>query len=81
MNASMCSHFCVPLFFHLHCHGDLQGGLGSALYISGMPGTGKTATVKEVVRVLEVRICVGVSTEQCVKLLQRCHLATDPFPI
>ena len=30
-----------------------QGGLGCALYVSGMPGTGKTATVSEVVRELQ----------------------------
>jgi len=30
-----------------------RGGLGSALYISGMPGTGKTATVMEVIRTLK----------------------------
>lgn len=30
-----------------------QGGNGSPLYISGMPGTGKTATVREVIRELQ----------------------------
>ena len=32
--------------------GIQHGGLGCALYIAGMPGTGKTATVKEVVHTL-----------------------------
>ena len=29
------------------------GGLGAAMYISGMPGTGKTATVHEVIATLQ----------------------------
>ena len=29
-----------------------KGGLGRALYISGMPGTGKTATIRQVMREL-----------------------------
>jgi hypothetical protein len=39
-------------------HGALRrrGGVGSTLYISGMPGTGKTATVLEVVRRLTAEI-------------------------
>jgi len=32
--------------------GIQHGGLGCALYIAGMPGTGKTATVKEVIHTL-----------------------------
>ncbi len=31
-----------------------EGG-GGCIYVSGVPGTGKTATVKEVVRRLQVR--------------------------
>ena len=34
-----------------------QGGNGSPLYISGMPGTGKTATVREVVAELRAEGC------------------------
>ena len=36
-----------------------SGGAGSALYLSGMPGTGKTATVMEVVRELRQRAHAG----------------------
>jgi hypothetical protein len=32
-----------------------QGGLGCAVYISGMPGTGKTATILEVIRKLRLQ--------------------------
>ena len=38
-----------------------RGGLGSALYVSGMPGTGKTATVMEVIRALKSRAARGNS--------------------
>ena len=33
--------------------GKIQEGSGGCMYISGLPGTGKTATVKEVIRTLE----------------------------
>lgn len=33
--------------------GKVQEGIGGCMYISGLPGTGKTATVKEVIRTLE----------------------------
>ncbi|XP_066957145.1 origin recognition complex subunit 1 isoform X2 [Macrobrachium rosenbergii] len=33
--------------------GKLYDGTGGCMYISGVPGTGKTATVKEVVKILE----------------------------
>merc|ERR1719204_2446799 len=33
--------------------GKIQEGIGGCMYISGLPGTGKTATVKEVIRTLE----------------------------
>lgn len=36
-----------------------RGGLGSALYVSGMPGTGKTATVTEVLRRLQDKVDAG----------------------
>ena len=32
---------------------------GPALYLSGMPGTGKTATVREVVKALEIKASSG----------------------
>ena len=34
----------------------LKEGLGGCYYISGVPGTGKTATVMEVMRCLQVRV-------------------------
>jgi origin recognition complex subunit 1 len=40
-----------------------RGGLGNALYISGMPGTGKTATVMEVVRTLKANAAKGISPD------------------
>lgn len=40
-----------------------RGGLGNALYISGMPGTGKTATVMEVVRTLKASAAKGTSPD------------------
>ncbi len=40
-----------------------RGGLGSALYISGMPGTGKTATVMEVIRTLKANAVKGVNPD------------------
>jgi len=33
--------------------GKIQEGIGGCMYISGLPGTGKTATVKEVLRTLQ----------------------------
>ena len=40
-----------------------RGGLGSALYISGMPGTGKTATVMEVIRTLKENARRGLNPD------------------
>lgn len=44
-------------------HSIQNKGNGSPLYISGMPGTGKTATVREVVRELQktlsFRVCAA----------------------
>jgi hypothetical protein len=37
----------------------MRGGFGSSLYISGMPGTGKTATVLEVIRDLTAKQRAG----------------------
>jgi Cdc6-like AAA superfamily ATPase len=34
----------------------IEEGTGACIYISGVPGTGKTATVKEVVRALHERV-------------------------
>ncbi|CAL4063001.1 unnamed protein product, partial [Meganyctiphanes norvegica] len=39
--------------------GKLQDGTGGCLYISGVPGTGKTATVREVVRYLKELVSEG----------------------
>lgn len=39
------------------------GGLGDALFIAGMPGTGKTATAMEVVRLLREQQARGVLPE------------------
>lgn len=39
--------------------GKLQDGTGGCLYISGVPGTGKTATVREVVRLLKEMVSEG----------------------
>ncbi|KAK2722828.1 hypothetical protein QYM36_003128 [Artemia franciscana] len=35
---------------HFFAEGKIQDGIGGCMYISGVPGTGKTATVHEVVR-------------------------------
>ena len=47
-------------------HSIQNKGNGSPLYISGMPGTGKTATVREVVRELQktlsFRVCAAGPT-------------------
>ncbi|CBK21157.2 uncharacterized protein [Blastocystis hominis] len=45
----------ADIYNYLH-NSILQKGNGSPLYISGMPGTGKTATVREVIRELREEI-------------------------
>ena len=42
-------------------HSIQNKGNGSPLYISGMPGTGKTATVREVVRELQKTLRVSAA--------------------
>ncbi|ORX83257.1 P-loop containing nucleoside triphosphate hydrolase protein [Basidiobolus meristosporus CBS 931.73] len=37
----------------------LEDGTGGCIYISGVPGTGKTATVREVIRSLQARVADG----------------------
>jgi origin recognition complex subunit 1 len=38
----------------------IDEGTGACIYVSGVPGTGKTATVREVVRALNERVDAGV---------------------
>ena len=38
----------------------IDEGTGACIYISGVPGIGKTATVREVVRALNERVELGV---------------------
>jgi origin recognition complex subunit 1 len=38
----------------------IDEGTGACIYISGVPGTGKTATVREVIRALNERVAVDV---------------------
>uniref|UniRef100_UPI00358E849D origin recognition complex subunit 1-like n=1 Tax=Myxine glutinosa TaxID=7769 RepID=UPI00358E849D len=48
-------------FHHLYSFisSKLDDGTGGCMYVSGVPGTGKTATVCEVVRVLREGVCQG----------------------
>jgi origin recognition complex subunit 1 len=39
---------------------SIDEGTGACIYVSGVPGTGKTATVREVVRSLNERVDAGV---------------------
>lgn len=46
---------------HDHLHGAIRDGVSNgAMYISGLPGTGKTSIVREVVRQLEMERSHGV---------------------
>ncbi|KAJ8684152.1 hypothetical protein QAD02_019944 [Eretmocerus hayati] len=40
-------------------HGRLSDGSGGCIYVSGVPGTGKTATVNEVIRCLRKQVAKG----------------------
>ncbi|KAF9919299.1 Origin recognition complex, subunit 1 [Lobosporangium transversale] len=42
-----------------HLESALEEGTGSCIYISGVPGTGKTATVLEVIRSLQAKADIG----------------------
>ncbi|KAF9193716.1 Origin recognition complex, subunit 1 [Haplosporangium sp. Z 767] len=44
-----------------HLESAIEDGTGSCIYISGVPGTGKTATVREVIRSLKTKAEEGVS--------------------
>lgn len=75
----------TDIYNYLH-NSILQKGNGSPLYISGrlyrvesrlgMPGTGKTATVREVIRELReemdfnVRLCVCCNANSTLKLME-----------
>jgi len=39
----------------------IEEGTGTCIYISGVPGTGKTATAREVIRVLNERVAAEVA--------------------
>ena len=43
-----------------YLEGAIDEGVGACIYISGVPGIGKTATVREVVRALNERVESGV---------------------
>jgi origin recognition complex subunit 1 len=43
-----------------YLEGAIEDGVGACIYISGVPGIGKTATVREVVRALNERVESGV---------------------
>ena len=42
-----------PLQIYDFVEGKLLDQVGSCMYISGVPGTGKTATVREVIKALQ----------------------------
>jgi origin recognition complex subunit 1 len=43
-----------------HVEDAVQDGVGGCVYVAGVPGTGKTATVREVVRALTLRADAGL---------------------
>lgn len=43
-----------------HLEAAIEEGTGCCIYISGVPGTGKTATVREVIRALNEQVDAGV---------------------
>jgi len=42
----------------------IEEGTGACIYISGVPGTGKTATAREVIRTLNERVAAEVPYHQ-----------------
>ena len=66
---------------YTYLESKLKEGLGGCYYISGVPGTGKTATVMEVMRCLQVKVTISRQLQYlCSSVISSFQESSDEYP-